>query len=261
VGRTLVTENGGATWSALANADVFYDLVVEQDPPVMITGAVPAQMPAGQTGDIVLQGFGFRTGAAVDFGADITVNSVLWLSAQQLQANVTITDTGASEPRSVDVTVTNPSIVFPNVARVFTVQPVADSDGDGTPNAADCAPLDGTVESPASEVAGLQVLQTAGPAQVSWTSQDGAAGSATDYDVVAGDLGALRASGTYAAALCAVDDHADTPFLDAAVVGSGEGRYWLVRACNGCNLSGCTFGDGSGVTDPRDALDVSSPCP
>ena len=261
VARTLVTQNGGGDWFTVANADVFYDLIVEQHPPVMITGAVPAQMNAGQTGDVVINGFGFQAGVAVDFGPGITVNSVQHLGAQHLRANVSIPLAGATAPRPVDVTVVNPGVVFPNVARIFTVLPLLDDDGDGTPNTTDCAPLDAALESPATEVQNVSVDAAGGSVEIAWDSQNDTAGSATTYDVITGDVGELRTSGGYAAANCAANDHASAPFVDATAVAPGHARYWLVKACNACNAGACTFGDSSLVPDPRDALDASPPCP
>jgi hypothetical protein len=42
---------------------------------------------------------------------------------------------------------------------------------------------------------------------------------------------------------------------------AGDGYYYLGRAGNGCGNG--TFGDGSAVPDPRDALDATLPpaCP
>lgn len=261
VGRTLVTQNGGADWSALANADLFYDLVVEQHPPVMITGAAPAEMNAGETGDVVLDGFGFRPGATVDFGPDITVDSVTWLGPQQLRAGISIALTGATTHRAVDVRVTNPGVLFPNVSRVFTVRPLLDDDGDGTPNLTDCAPLDGTLAHPASEVLNLQIAHAGDSVTITWDSQDGAAGTATDYDIVAGEVAQLRSEGGFASAVCVADDVPDAPFVAAAAVPPGAARYWLIRACNACNAGACSFGDSGLTPDPRDALDAAPPCP
>ncbi len=261
VGRTLVTEDGGVSWSTLTNADLFYDLVVERDPPVMITGAVPGQMDAGASGDVLINGFGFLPGAAVDFGPDITVNTVDWLNTQQLRVNITIHLTGATAPRPVDVTVVNHDVVIPNVSRVFEVLPIPDDDGDGTPNLADCAPLDAALKSPATEVTNVQVSVDGGSAEISWDSQDNPSGSATSYDIIAGEAADLRTSGGFDMATCAASDHPDTPFADVTPIGLGQVRYWLVSACNACNMDGCTFGDSGLAPDPRDALDASSPCP
>lgn len=261
VGRTLVTQDGGGSWSTLANADLFYDLIVERHPPVMITSAVPDHMNAGDTGNVLINGFGFQLGATVDFGPNVTVNSVEHLSPQQLRANVTLQLTGAIAPRSVDVKVVNPNVVFANVARIFTVLPLLDDDGDGTPNANDCAPIDSTLESPAAEVQNLRVAATAGAAEISWNSQNSVAGSGTVYDIVSGDVQDLKAMGGYAAASCSENDRPDAPFVDATVVETGHVRYWLVKACNACNAGACTFGDSNVVPDPRDALDASPPCP
>jgi len=48
-----------------------------------------------------------------------------------------------------------------------------------------------------------------------------------------------------------VGDEDDRPLA------AGEGRYYLVRAQNGCGSG--SFGSGSSVPDPRDALDAALP--
>jgi hypothetical protein len=122
VGRTLLTQNGGATWGTLT-ADVFYDLITESAPPVMITGAVPTAFEEGRRGNVDITGSGFQNGATVDFGPGVTVNSVSFIDSHTLRANIKVASTGAVVNREVNVKVTNPETVFPNVSRVFTVQP------------------------------------------------------------------------------------------------------------------------------------------
>ncbi|MGH9866909.1 MAG: matrixin family metalloprotease [Candidatus Polarisedimenticolia bacterium] len=122
VNRTLLTQNGGTTYTNLT-ADVVYDLITEADAPVMITGASPVSREEGERADVSILGEGFQDGATVSFGNGITVNSVNFVSPQELTANVKIADTGASQPRAVSVTVTNLGAVFPNVSRVFNVLP------------------------------------------------------------------------------------------------------------------------------------------
>jgi hypothetical protein len=56
-------------------------------------------------------------------------------------------------------------------------------------------------------------------------------------DVVRGDLGALRASGTYAGStpVCLVNDGTSTSLQDVAVPARGEGFYYLLRGQRICN--------------------------
>ncbi|HKY33098.1 MAG TPA: hypothetical protein VJV23_11225 [Candidatus Polarisedimenticolia bacterium] len=122
IGRTLLTQNGGGSWGTLT-ADVLYDLVTEEDPPVMITSASPASREEGERADVVIHGTGFVDGATVDLGPGITVNAVTFVSPQELRCNVKIDDTGATSARDVNVTVANTGAVFPNVSRVFSVAP------------------------------------------------------------------------------------------------------------------------------------------
>jgi hypothetical protein len=127
-------------------------------------------------------------------------------------------------------------------------------------NALDCNDADAAVYASPAEVGGLALERLAAAVRLAWTSQDASAGPGTGYDVVAGDLSLLRASGGFAGATCRADDVPDTPFDDAAAPpGSGAGEYLLVAARNGCGAG--TWGNSTLVPDPRDALDAGGPCP
>jgi len=256
-----VTQNGGTTWSSLT-ADVIYDLITERTPPVEITSASPATADEGTTLDVTVNGVGFVTGAACDFGPNITVNTSTFLSATQVRCNITIANTGAVQNRGVNVKITNPNVVFPNVSRVFTVTPFLDSDGDGVGNSTDCAPFDSTLKHAATEVVNDTVF-LAGPSTLySWDSQDAVNGTGTVYDVVSGLVSALLSSRNFSAAGCAMNDIADTPFTDPNPdPPAGNAYYYLVRARNSCNVGNATYGDSSLMPDPRDALDAGAPCP
>ena len=259
VERTLVTEDGGATWGTITNGDVLYDLILEQDPPVMITGATPSSMNGGVTGDVDITGVGFQPGAAVSFGPNVTVNLVTFMSPTLLRANITAGCAGLTVPLPLNVKVTNPDVIFPNVSRVFTLNPpVGDLDCDGTPDVSDCAPGDPALEHGATEVAGFTA---ASGTQLTWDSQDFLNGTATVYDLVTGLASDLRTSPGFGLATCELAGHPDTPF---AVAGPdpplGAARYWLVRARNTCGTG--TYGDSTILPDPRDALDAGAPaCP
>ena len=296
INNTLVTEDGGLSWALLV-ADVFYTLIMETTPPVMVTSASPSSLQEGQTANVIVSGVGFRLGATVDFGPDVTVNSVTFLDSMSLQVNITPNITGATASRDVNVTVKNPEVLFPNVARLFTIDPSIDTDGDGVADALDCAPTDSTLMNPATEVTGVTITDLGGSTQVAWDSQDSVNGTATSYDVVTGLVTELRLDGGYASAACAVNDNPDTPFIDTNVdpppvvpgmcsggicVAGGDvnigdscliddectgpgavARYWLVRAVNACNITPGTYGTGNGniIPDPRSTLDSGIPCP
>jgi hypothetical protein len=93
---------------------------------------------------------------------------------------------------------------------------------------------------------------TVNSAELSWTVIDGAAG----YDVVRGDLGALRSGhGDFTAAVdsCLAEDHASTALPYGEDPSAGEGRWFLVRGASA--YAGMTYG-----TDERDAeIDASAP--
>jgi hypothetical protein len=124
----------------------------------------------------------------------------------------------------------------------------------------DCDSTDPGVWATPTIVGGLMLNTAAVPTHVSWISQDPSAGDATSYDLVRGQLSALRMSGTFEAASCLAGGLEDTPFID----GSGDppvddAYYFLVRARNACGTG--SYGDSTLTPDPRNGLDGSSPCP
>lgn len=262
VKRTRLTQNGGATWSALT-ADPFYDLILETTPPVTITNAGPATGVEGATLDVTVTGAGFVDGSAVQFGGNISVNAVTFLGPTQLLANITIACTGATSDQPINVKVTNPGVVFPNVSSIFTITPaLGDTDCDGVTDVSDCAPNDATLKYPATEVLNDIVTRTGLTTTYSWESQETLNGTATEYDVVTGLISGLRAAGNYSTAVCSVSGLPEASYTDLdSDPAPHEIRYWLVRARNACNVGRGTFGDSSLSPDPRDALDAGAPCP
>jgi hypothetical protein len=146
-----------------------------------------------------------------------------------------------------------------------------DRDGDGVFPPADCGDLDPAVHAGATEVcdgvdndcdaltdevpppAGaptLGVEAVAGAAAVvSWSALAGASG----YDLIAGDLATLRASGgDFAAAIdaCLLNDDAATSYQDAMIPPVGGGRFYLVRGSN-CGGGGSWESGDPGQAAPR----------
>jgi hypothetical protein len=118
----------------------------------------------------------------------------------------------------------------------------ADDDDDGAEDQDDCAPLDATAWSTTVAVQGVGLTGTA-PTVLSWADQ----GADVLYDVVAGLLSEMHADAGFDRASCEqqgvsaagwTDDLPDPP--------AGGGRYYLVRAVNGCGDGG--WGEGRIVT-------------
>ncbi len=143
---------------------------------------------------------------------------------------------------------------------VYRIGPKAgafpDADGDGVDDACDCAPGDPGAFAHPVEVKRHRV---SGPGPtIGWDSQAATAGPATAYTVVTGDIAALRVNDGFASACTLRQGLGAGEITDAGPdPPAGSGYYYLVRAENTCRAG--TFGDGTGVPDPRDPLDASLP--
>jgi len=155
-------------------------------------------------------------------------------------------------------------VVSLTLGQVLRIGPRAgsfpDGDGDGVNDACDCAALDaGTYASPGA-IPRMRLSGTP-PYALFWDALAGVAGPATTTAVVSGRATALRADHGYASACDLAVSQAGTTLVDArADPPPGEAYYYLVRAQNACGAG--TFGDGTPVPDPRDALDSGTrpPC-
>ena len=144
-------------------------------------------------------------------------------------------------------------------SRCDAAAPPADTDGDGVADAQDCAFADGSTWNRPASVSDLTLDRSgATDVVVSFTSQDGAMGPSTSYDIVEGSLSALRAGMSFSAASCLASGRPSPPYLDTSgLPAPGEGRYVLVRAANACGSGHY----GSAVsTDPRFPLEGDAPC-
>ena len=117
-----------------------------------------------------------------------------------------------------------------------------DADADGIAGACDCAPSDGGAYDLPTEVEALSF--TANKTTLTWTSSSHAAGTGTVYDVIKGDLGALRASGVIAAAFCLGSTGTPNSRSDLQDPAVDAGFYYLTQARNTCGMGG--FGATSG---------------
>ena len=143
--------------------------------------------------------------------------------------------------------------------RCLPALPSPDTDGDGHIDLLDCAFADDAVWAAPGPVEDLSLVVVPGGVELSWASQDAAAGPATSYDVVMGGIGELVADHSFADASCLVGSLADGPFVDLGDdPRPGEGFYFLVRAVNACGSG--SYGH-AGPADPRYALDGDEPCP
>jgi len=130
---------------------------------------------------------------------------------------------------------------------VGTADPAqADTDGDGAGDACDCAPADGGALNAPPEAGALSV--GADKMTLTWPPLASQAGSGTVYDVVTGDLGALRAAGTISGASCLGTAGTVPSRIDPTVPAPGSGLYYVVQGRNTCGAGG--FGAASNGT-PR----------
>ena len=86
---------------------------------VSVTSVSPPDANQGDTLTVNITGTNFQSGAVVGFGAGISINSVTFVSASQLQANISVSAGATGGPR--DVTVTNPDSSNGTLAGGFRV--------------------------------------------------------------------------------------------------------------------------------------------
>jgi hypothetical protein len=138
----------------------------------------------------------------------------------------------------------------------FDTMPDVDTDGDGQTDLNDCAPNDPLTWYFPKLVQNVALAKSGGNVQISWTSQDPVAGTATGYDIVTGLISHLRADTNYNRSSCLVNQHPNTPYTDVRTgPPAGDSYYYLIRATNTC-------GSGSyGYSPQRVAIDGNNPCP
>ncbi len=107
-----------------------------------------------------------------------------------------------------------------------------DSDGDLHSDGCDCAPADGTVFAVPGEIKNLHWNDHT---TLAWASDAQGSGTATRYDVMAGDLADVGLLGTGAGDQCLANDLAASQVTDATPAPvSRAGRFFLVRGDNVC---------------------------
>jgi hypothetical protein len=101
----------------------------------------------------------------------------------------------------------------------------------------------------ATPIVGLVLTQDDGDTRLAWPVTSGATG----YDVVQGDLGALRFSGSFSNSTdtCLADNAPESTLLDLSIPADDQGFWYLVRPVN-CGGSGSFDGAGSDQAGPRD---------
>ncbi len=140
-----------------------------------------------------------------------------------------------------------------------------DRDGDGVPDASDCAPGVSDVYARPLEASNLGAKRDAvSPfvVHLTWDDQSLLVGPSTVYDLVSGDIGGLLTPTPFAGAICLATGLASPAFDDGRPdPAPGKGVYYLSRATNGCGDG--TYGDSTLSPDPRDFLDdaATTPCP
>jgi photosystem II stability/assembly factor-like uncharacterized protein len=125
-----------------------------------------------------------------------------------------------------------------------------DSDGDGVPNASDCAPADG-----GAYAAPAEVFQrpTANDDEVAWNPLDVQAGPGTGYDVLRGLVPELRQA-SRPSDVCLATSLVAGSLTDTARPAPGGAFFYLVRARNAC-------GTGTWGTASSGAPRVVTACP
>lgn len=111
------------------------------------------------------------------------------------------------------------------------------ADGDLVADPCDCAATDAGAFAAPAEVTGLGADPAAAD-RITWDSQAGTAGTGTLYDLLRGDVDALRTSGTVDDAACRASGLAEAGFTDEEAPDPGRAFYYLARARNTCGTAG-----------------------
>ncbi|MDX1389871.1 MAG: thrombospondin type 3 repeat-containing protein, partial [Acidobacteriota bacterium] len=125
-----------------------------------------------------------------------------------------------------------------------------DTDGDLAGDLCDCALGDPGVFASPGEIAGVVLLGDRETIQ--WTSQAATAGTATEYDVVRGDLSMLPVGS--GPETCISTGSTSASAQDTGTPVAATGFYYVVRAVNGCGTG--TFGF---ETDTDERLTATCP--
>ncbi|MGH2667539.1 MAG: DUF11 domain-containing protein [bacterium] len=167
-------------------------------------------------------------------------------------ATVRVTVTTPTVPGTIhnDVHVTS-MVIDPNPANDADLESTTvgslDADGDGVPDASDCAPNDASAWALPGEVTGLRFPGGAGgTALMEWDAPADPGGTAVAYDLLRSTV-----RNDFTAAACVGTNLAATSASDAAFPGSIF--YYLVRAENACGVNMGRASDGTphtGVSCP-----------
>ena len=125
----------------------------------------------------------------------------------------------------------------------FSLEVLADLDGDGVRNSTDCRPSDPTVWAVPAEVGDMGFA--ANGQTITLTSLAAQAGPATIYDVMRGRVSELPVGGG-ASETCVASGVTGTQVPDATTPALGTAIYYLARGTNVCGVG--TWGSTSGGT-------------
>ena len=117
--RTVTVTNADGTTGSLTNGFLVSTLGGGGGGPVAVTSVAPTDANRGQTLNVTINGAGFVAGAQASFGAGVAVNSTTFVSATQVQANITVSAAAAAGAR--DVTVVNPDATSGTLAGGFNI--------------------------------------------------------------------------------------------------------------------------------------------
>ncbi len=240
-GRVLAQANVGVTLTgtpktAIVGALITWTAVVKNNGPATARNVrLGIQPPAGLLG----------LAAVPAKGSCVGTPPVCWVGDLTSGQNTTVTITGSPQsPGTIVQTVTvtpyateADAISANDLATDSTVVVPAgvDSDGDGVPDASDCAPSNPGAYFVPTEVTG--VAFGANEVTLSWLSAAMSSGTATVHDVMAGTLGQFPVGGK-PGELCLLSGTAGTSASDTRTPAAGAGFYYLVRARNVCGNGG-----------------------
>jgi uncharacterized repeat protein (TIGR01451 family) len=200
-------------------------VALRDDPPAGATllSAVPSQGSCFGTAPVTCHLGTLAAGASATVNVTVSAPGVAGPITNRARATTAVIDLTSANDTSSETTMVGSS---------------TDSDGDGVPNADDCAPADGTAWAVPGEAAGLIFPAAGDPTLLQWSSPSNPGGTTVRYDLLRSTT-----SNGFLSALCVASNLVATSASDTGLPGTVY--FYIVRSENICGGNLGTRSDGT----------------